>query len=59
VVVGSDEGGGGELQPLRERKGHREVMVAAVNASPGRKTTGRGPRVREKGAAGWLGRSIG
>jgi hypothetical protein len=58
VVVGSDEGGG-ELQPLRERKGHREVMVATANASPGRKTTGRGPRVREKGAAGWLGRSIG
>jgi hypothetical protein len=61
AVPGGDQpGGGGEwwgagvLRPLQERNGCREVAAAAV--SSGRKTTGWGLRVGERGRlAGWVG----
>jgi hypothetical protein len=43
------------LRPLRERNGCREVAAAAA-VSSGRKTTGWGLRVGERGRlAGWVG----
>jgi hypothetical protein len=44
------------LQPLREWKGHREAAAQAAAVSPGRRTTGQGLRVGERGRlAGWAG----
>jgi hypothetical protein len=46
------------LRPLRERKGHREAATVAATVSPGRKMTGQGPCVSERGLLdGWAGQA--